>query len=100
MSKFLYGTIFTVKANDSKHHSRNVCIFAEGEVDRSAKGPGVSARAALHHWKGELAVGERIRIESILGTTMDFEVTEAVEYGDHKAVVPRVAGSAWYSGKY
>ena len=30
---------------------------------------------------------------------MDFEVTEAVEYGDHKAVVPRVTGSAWYSGK-
>ena len=33
---FLYGTIFTGPARDLEHHSRNVCVFAEGEVDRSA----------------------------------------------------------------
>jgi proline racemase len=42
---FLYGTIFTGPAEDKAHHSRNVCIFADGEVDRSPTGSGVSARA-------------------------------------------------------
>ena len=65
---FLYGTIFTGPADDPAHHSRNVCVFAEGEVDRSPTGTGVSARLALHHARGELAVGEEIVIESILGT--------------------------------
>ena len=38
---FLYGTIFTGSSKNSKNHSRNVCIFAEGEVDRSPTGTGV-----------------------------------------------------------
>ena len=96
---FLYGTIFTGKAHNPKHHSRNVCIFAEGEVDRSATGSGVSARAALHYAKGELQIGEKITIESILGTTMDVEVKEVTIFGSHKAVVPEVTGQAWFCGK-
>lgn len=96
---FLYGTIFTGKAKDPKHHSRNVCIFAEGEVDRSATGSGVSARAALHYAKGELEEGQKITIESILGTTMDVEVKEVTTYGPHAAVVPEVSGTAHITGK-
>ncbi len=96
---FLYGTIFTGKAKDSKNHSRNVCIFAEGEVDRSATGSGVSARAALHYAKGELNHNEKITIESILGTTMDVEVVETTEYGPHKAVIPEVTGTAFITGQ-
>ncbi|NOX48638.1 MAG: proline racemase family protein [Chlorobi bacterium] len=96
---FLYGVIFTGKAKDPANHSRNVCIFAEGEVDRSATGSGVSARAALHHAKGELQTGEKITIESILGTTMDVEVMETTEYGKHKAVVPQVTGTAFITGQ-
>ncbi len=96
---FLYGTIFTGKAYDSNNHSRNVCIFAEGEVDRSSTGSGVSARAALHYAKGELKQGEKITIESILGTTMDVEVKEITTYGPYNAVVPEVTGKAWFSGK-
>ncbi|MEG2121277.1 MAG: proline racemase family protein, partial [Rikenellaceae bacterium] len=91
---FLYGTIFTGKPYDKKNWSRNVCIFAEGEVDRSATGSGVSARAAIHYAKGELKMGEKVTIESILGTTMDVEVVEETIYGGYKAVVPRVSGSA------
>ena len=96
---FLYGTIFTGKALNPTNHSRNVCIFAEGEVDRSATGSGVSARAALHHARGELKIGEKITIESILNTTMDVEVKETTRFGKHDAVVPEVTGQAWFSGK-
>lgn len=96
---FLYGTIFTGKAKNPKNHSRNVCVFAEGEVDRSSTGSGVSARAALHYAKGELKLGEKITIESILGTTMDVEVKEVTTYGPHNAVVPEVYGTAHITGK-
>ncbi len=97
---FLYGTIFIGKANDETHHSRNVCVFAEGEVDRSPTGTGVSARAALHHVRGEIRVGERITIESILGTLMTVEVTETTTFGKHKAVIPKVTGTASITGQH
>src|SRR4030095_13564368 len=78
---FLYGTIFTGPAEQSGHHSRNVCIFADGEVDRSATGSGVSARAALHYAKGEVGLNEPVTIESILGSTMSVKVTEVTKFG-------------------
>jgi trans-L-3-hydroxyproline dehydratase len=96
---FLYGTIFTGKPQNPSHHSRNVCIFADGELDRSATGSGVSARAGLHYSKGELRLNEKITIESILGSTMTVEVTEVVDYHGHEAIIPRVTGSACFVGK-
>ncbi len=96
---FLYGTIFVGDALDPCHHSRNVCIFAEGEVDRSATGSGVSARAAIHHARRELAVGESITIESILGTCMEVKVVETTTFGPYPAVIPEVTGSAWITGQ-
>jgi trans-L-3-hydroxyproline dehydratase len=96
---FLYGTIFTGPPVEANHHSRNVCIFAEGELDRSATGSGVSARAALHHAKGQLGLNERITIESILGSTMSVEVVEVIKFGPYDAVVPEVSGTASIIGR-
>ena len=59
---FLYGTIFIGPPEQPEAHSRNVCIFAEGEVDRSPTGTGVSARAALHHARGEIGLDEPIAV--------------------------------------
>jgi len=96
---FLYGTIFVGAPLDSKHHSRNVCIFAEGEVDRSPTGTGVSARAAIHHFKNELRQGKTITIESILGTCFDVRVVETTKFGKYSAVIPEVTGSASVVGQ-
>ena len=57
---FLYGTIFVGRAHDPAHHSRNVCVFADGEVDRCPTGTGVSARAAIHYARGELRRTNRL----------------------------------------
>lgn len=97
---FLYGTIFTGPSLDPAHHSRNVCIFADGELDRSATGSGVSARAALHFAKGELGLNERITIESILGSTMSVKVVETTRFGPYDAVVPEVSGTASITGRH
>ncbi|BDD03670.1 proline racemase family protein [Aureibacter tunicatorum] len=96
---FLYGTIFIGDAHEESHHSRNVCIFAEGEVDRSPTGSGVSGRAAIHYAKGEIAHGEEITIESILGTLMDVEVVEETKYGPFDAIIPKVSGTAAIVGR-
>ena len=96
---FLYGTIFTGPALEASHHSRNVCIFADGEVDRSATGSGVSARAALHFARGELAVNEQITIESIVGSTMCVKVVEVTKFGPYDAVIPEVSGTASIIGR-
>jgi len=96
---FLYGVIFTGDPYSYHNHSRNVCIFANGELDRSSTGTGISARAAIHYAKGELKVGERVKIESILGSTMDVKIRKLVDLGSHKAVIPEVYGDSWYTGK-
>jgi len=96
---FLYGTIFTGGAQSATCHSRNVCIFADGELDRSPTGSGVSARAALLHAKGELRAAEMLTIESILGTRMTVRVAEQVKFGTYDAVVPEVGGTAFITGR-
>ena len=97
---FLYGTIFTAPPADASRHSRNVCVFADGEIDRSATGSGVSARAALHHARGELRLHQSITIESIIGTTMTVSVVEETTFGPHKAVTPEVSGTASVTGRH
>jgi proline racemase len=91
---FLYGTIFVGKPHSPKHHSRNVCIFADGEVDRSPTGTGVSARAAIHHLKNELSVNEPFIVESIIDTCFSGKILHTEKYGGYDAVVPEVTGSA------
>ncbi len=97
---FLYGTIFTGKAHDSQADSRNVCIFAEGEVDRSPTGTGVSARMALHHARGELQTGQSMTIESIIGSKFRGKVVEETTFGPYEAVIPEVEGSAYITGRH
>lgn len=96
---FLYGVIFTGPAATPAHHSRNVCIFADGEVDRSPTGTGVSTRLAVLHARGELAVDEEIVIESIVGSTFTGRIAELTTAGPHPAIVPEVTGSAHILGR-
>ena len=96
---FVYGTIFVGPAHGPDAHSRNVCVFADGEVDRSPTGTGVSGRLALRWARGELHPGEPIVIESILGTRFEGRVLSTTRVGDHEAVVPEVSGRAFVTGR-
>lgn len=99
---FLYGVILTDEPEDTSHHSRNLCVFANREVDRSPTGTGVAARVAVHHAKGELAPGETIAVESILGRDSFFtgRVAETTRFGEFDAVVPEISGSAHITGRH
>lgn len=103
---FLYGTIFVDNTpQKSGADSKNVCVFAEGEVDRSPTGSGVSGRMAIHHARAKtngdsINVGEKHVIESITGSTFAASVAETLTYGEHSAIIPQVEGTAFITGEH
>jgi proline racemase len=97
---FLYGTIFIGPPLGAGAHSRNVCIFADGEVDRCPTGTGVSARLAIHHARGEIGIGESMVVESIIGSRFTGRIVEATTFGPYPAVIPEVAGTAHITGRH
>ena len=46
---FLYGAIFIEALENTQVDSSNVCVFVDGQLDRSPTRFGVSARLAIHH---------------------------------------------------
>lgn len=96
---FLYGVIFTGPAESPDNDSRNVCVFADGEVDRSPTGTGVSARLAIMFDRGEVGIGEDVTVESIVGSTFTGRVVETAAIGDKPAVIPEIEGSAHITGR-
>jgi proline racemase len=97
---FLYGTIFVAPPQAQGAHSRNVCIFAGGELDRSPTGTGVSGRLALLHERGEIDLNQPIVIESIIGTRFKGRIIETTNFGPYSAVIPEVEGSAYIIGRH
>jgi len=96
---YLYGIIFTDGESGKDHDpSANVCIFADGQVDRSPTGSGVTARLAVMAAKGETEPGIPHQIESITGAVFSGEVRNETIVGPHKAVTVLVGGRAHYSG--
>lgn len=97
---FLYGTIFIGPPHTNAAHSSNVCVFAEGEVDRCPTGTGVSARLALHYAKGEIGVGQTIEVQSIIGSGFMGKVVKNTTYGPYPAIIPEISGTAAITGKH
>ncbi|MBS7256321.1 proline racemase family protein [Flavobacterium branchiicola] len=95
---FLYGTIFIDEPLDIANHSRNVCVFADGEVDRSPTGSGVSGRIAIEKARNAINQNEFITIESITGSTFTGSLVREEKFGSHKAVIPQVEGTAFVTG--
>lgn len=96
---FLYGVVFTGPASRTGNHSRNVCVFADGEVDRSPTGTGVSGRLAILHARGDIAADEAITIESIVGSEFTGRVADKTTLGDRPAIIPEVSGTAHIVGR-
>jgi proline racemase len=78
--------------------SKNAVVVSPGRLDRCPCGTGSSARLALLHARGELAVGERFTHLSLLDTRFDCIIEGAATVGGTKAVIPNVSGRAWLTG--
>ena len=97
---FLYGTILTDGGDGRNAPSRNVCIFAGRQVDRSPTGSGVSARLALQMARHQAKPGEERCFESCTGSIFTGKVLrEAPPVGPRKSVIVEVGGIAYRTGE-
>ena len=97
---FLYGTILTDDRDAwEEAPTRNVCIFAGRQVDRSPTGSGVTARLVLQHARGLIRPGEQRLFRSVTGQDFTGEVMETTQAGRHRAIIARVGGRAFYTGR-
>ncbi len=96
----LYGTIVTGRTERTEKgwRSQEVCVFADGAVDRSPCGTGTSARMALLYGRGLMNPGEELDNGSIIGTRFRGTIDETVLVGDKRGIIPRITGSAWITG--
>lgn len=94
---FLYGVILTDRAQGNGD-IRNVCIFADGQIDRSPTGTGVSGHLALKHSRNELEQHKPYVVESVVGSTFAGRILETIDFHGYDAVVPQVEGEAHITG--
>lgn len=78
---------------------KNTVVIRPGKVDRSPTGTGLSARLAVLHAKGELAVGDSMVAQSIINSEFVGTITEEVELSGTTAIRPSISGRAWLTGR-
>jgi proline racemase len=84
---------------NGQKRSKNAVIVSPGRLDRCPCGTGSSARMALLHARGELAVDERLTHLSILDTEFSCRIAGIGSVGrDTSAIIPEVGGRAWLTG--
>jgi proline racemase len=98
----LYGVIFVdgTRHADGVLHQRNVAIFADGEVDRSPTGSGVSARLALLDADGTLPRGQHIEVAGLAGPTFTGVVTGPAPVTGRSGVATEIEGAAFHTGSH
>jgi proline racemase len=97
---YLYGIILTDDVSPAGlGATTNICVFADGQVDRSPTGSGVTARLALMHRRRQVDVGESRAFSSITGAEFTGRVIAETTTGPHRAVLVEVAGEAFYTGE-
>ena len=97
---WLYGTIFyqPVESRGKYLHTKNLCIFADGQVDRSPTGTGTGGRVALHYHRNEMGVNDTLVNQSIIDTPMEARIIATTMEGDYPAVITEVSGTSYISG--
>ena len=95
----VYGTILTDGQTGLDVPSRNVCVFADAQVDRSPTGSGVTARMALMAADGRARPGDHHTFESLTGHRMTAQVVATERRGPVDTVRVEVEGMAHYTGR-
>lgn len=83
---------------DGVKTSRNAVVVSPGRLDRCPCGTGTSARMALLHARGELALDEAFCHTSILDTRFECRIADITRSGDVPAIIPEISGRAWLTG--
>ena len=78
----------------SPHPTRNLCVFGEGQIDRSATGSGVTARMAVDAARGLIGQASSRAFAGASGVPFDGELLAEEPLGPHRAWRVRVSGTA------
>jgi len=78
--------------------ARAAVAIRPGKIDRSPTGTAASARMALLHAAGEMAVGDTFTTRSIIDSEFRGRIVETTQVGARPAIVPEIAGRAWITG--
>ncbi len=96
---FLYSAILTDDTPPgSPQPTRNLCVFGEGQIDRSATGSGVTARMAVDAARGLIAPGSSRAFAGASGVPFHGVLLAEERLGPHRAWRVRVSGTASFSG--
>jgi proline racemase len=87
-----------VEVVDGVKTGRNAVAIQPGKIDRSPTGTGCSARMAVLHARGALAVGEAFTGVSIIGSEFHCRIEETCEIAGRAAIIPSISGRAWLTG--
>lgn len=92
----IYGTLLTSEPeiDGSIVRAKNICVFADGEIDRSPCGTGTSARLTQLYMKGIIKPGMKLEHHSIIDTVFEAEAVRETKVGGRRAIIPRVSSSA------
>jgi proline racemase len=74
---------------------RNGNVIHPGRLDRSPCGTGSAARLAAMHARGEVQVGAKLEMRSVIDSVFEVEVAAATTVGARAAIVPRISGRGW-----
>ena len=80
--------------------AKSIVSIQPGKLDRSPTGTAVSARMALLHAKGEMAVGDRLTGISIIGSEFHGKILGETKVGETPAIRPEIRGRGWVTGTH
>ena len=78
--------------------TRNTCIVAPGRSDRSPTGTGTCAAMAVLHARGQMAAGDAMIHESIIGSQFQGRIVSTTSVEGRPAIIPAIRGRAWITG--
>lgn len=82
-------------------HMRNTVVIDPGKLDRSPTGTGLSARMAVLHARGLMAVGDQLHMRSVIDSSFVGRIeAEAALVDGSPAIVPSICGRAWITGTH
>jgi trans-L-3-hydroxyproline dehydratase len=77
---------------------RNAVAIQPGKIDRSPTGTGCSARMAVLHARGQLAVRDTFHGISLIDSVFRCRIEAETSVGGKPAILPSLAGRAWITG--
>ena len=89
-----------VTIEDGLLGAANAVAIRPGKIDRSPCGTGCSARMAVLHARGRMAVGDGFVARSIIGSRFDGRIDATLEVGGRPGISPILAGRAWITGTH